>query len=142
MAVLQALQEQGLEHLRDRERRLLIPQVAQIVDLRHRRIVETHVRLLGASDPVDAGDCRTEEASLLRGNGLGDSAEQRAFCEIEHAARIALDDNAEHIGVLQQIWKLLEYGDVPGEVERVGAQPGEHAEHRPPASTPLSHRSP
>ena len=28
--------------------------------------------------------------------------------------------------MLQQIWKLLEYGDVPGEVERVGAQPGEH----------------
>src|SRR4030095_2889011 len=68
-----------------------------------------------------------EEAPLLRGNRLGDGAEQRAFCRIKHATRIALDNNAEHIGVLQQIWKLLEYGDVPGEVERVGAQPCEHA---------------
>ena len=61
-------------------------------------------------------------------DGLGDRAEQRALRGIEHAARIELDDHAEHVVVLQQIRKLLELGDVPGEVERVGTQPGEHAE--------------
>ena len=108
-AVLQALQEQWLQRLRDRERRLLIPQVAQIVDPRHRGIVEPHVRLLGASDPVDAEDRMAEEGSLLRDrDGLGDRAEQRALRGIEHAARIELDDDAEHVVVLQQIGKPLE----------------------------------
>ena len=119
----------GCSRLRDRERRLLIPQVAYIVDPRHGGIVEPHVRLLGASDPVDAEDRRSEEGSLLRDrDGLGDRAEQRALRGIEHAARIELDDHAEHVGVLQQIGKLLERGDVPGEVERIGTQPGEHAD--------------
>ncbi len=45
---------------------------------------------------------------------------------IEHAARVELDDHAEHVVVLQQIGKLLELADVPGEIERVGTQPGEH----------------
>ena len=61
-------------------------------------------------------------------DGLGDHAEQRTLRRIEHAARIELDDHAEHVVVLQQIWNLLELGGDPGEVERVGTQPGEHAD--------------
>ena len=61
-------------------------------------------------------------------HGLGDCAEQRAFRRIEHAMRIELDDEAEHVVVLQQIWNLLEVSRRPGEVERVGTQAGEHAD--------------
>ena len=51
-ATLEALQER-LQLLRDCKRRLLIPQVAKIVDPQHRGIVEPHVRLLfWAADPA------------------------------------------------------------------------------------------
>src|SRR5262249_30174763 len=47
---------------------------------------------------------------------------------IEHAACIEFDDDAEHVVVLKQIGDLLERGGDPGEIERVGAQPGEYAD--------------
>ena len=128
-AVLQALQEQRLQLLGDRERRLLIPQVAYVVYPEQPGIVEPYVRLLGAPDPVDACDWMSDAAGRLRdGDGLGDRAEQRALRGIEHAARVELDDDAEHVVVLQQIGNLLERRGDPGEVERVGTQPGEHAD--------------
>ena len=71
----------------------------------------------------------SDAAGRLRdGDGLGDHAEQRALRGIEHAARIELDDDAEHVVVLQQIGNLLERRGDPGEVERIGTQPGEHAD--------------
>ena len=66
----------------------------------------------------------SDAAGRLRDrDGLGDRAEQRALRGVEHAARIELDDDAEHVVVLQQIWKLLERCGDPGEVERIGTQP-------------------
>ena len=67
-------------------------------------------------------------ARLRDRDGLGDRAEQRALRGIEHAARVELDDDAEHVVVLQQIGNLLERCGDPGEVERIGTQPGEHAD--------------
>jgi len=126
-AVFQPLQEQRPHRLRDRERRLLIPQVAYILAPRQRGIVEPYVRLLRASDLIDAGDWRSDQAALPWGDRLRNRAEQRALRGVEHAVRIDLDDDGEHVSVLQQIWPL-ERGDVPGEIERVEAQPGEDAE--------------
>src|SRR5262249_13198110 len=76
-ADLQTLQEERLQRLGDRERRLLIPQVADVVYPIQRGIVESHIRLFGASDPVDACDWMSDAAGRLRdGDGLGDRAEQ------------------------------------------------------------------
>src|SRR5262249_26872461 len=91
-AVLEALQEQWLKRLGDREWRLLIPQVADIVNKRHGRIIEPDISLLRSSHPVDSGERRTQQRVLLRdGNSLGDSTEQRALPEIEHTPSIELD---------------------------------------------------
>jgi hypothetical protein len=64
---------------------------------------------------------------LRNGNCLGDHAEQGTPRGVEHAARVELDDDAEHVVVLQQIGDLLERCGDPGQVERVGTQAGEHA---------------
>src|SRR5262249_41071484 len=69
-----------------------------------------------------------DSVSLLRGNGLGDGAKQRALRRIEHAARVELDDYAEHVVVLQLIWNLCERGGIQSDVERVGSDPGERAD--------------
>src|SRR4029453_11616491 len=49
--ILEALQEQRLQLLGDRERRLLIPQITHVIYLRQPRIVEPDVGLLGGSAP-------------------------------------------------------------------------------------------
>ena len=104
---------------------------------RHRGIVESHVGLFRTSNPVDAGGRRSKRSGGRDRDGLGDNAEQRALRGIEHAARIELDNDAEHIVVLQKVGNLLDLGDDPCEVERVGAQPGEHADSAVRGRRPL-----
>ena len=80
---LQPLEEQGLQRFRHRERRLLVPQVAQVVGAGQRRVVEPHVGLLGAADPVDARHRVADEATGPRDrHRLGDHAEQRALARV------------------------------------------------------------
>jgi hypothetical protein len=65
--------------------------------------------LVGASDPIDACERMSNVAGRLPGrDGLGDRAEQRALRWIEQPARIELDDQTEHVVVLQKVWYFPE----------------------------------
>ena len=129
-AVHQPLAEYGLYFLGDRKRSLLIPQVAQVARLRYCRIVETHVGLLRAADPVKTWRRTGEITRLGQRACLGNDREQRTLAGIEHAARITFDDDAKHIVVLQQIRNFfqLRRQPKPAHKERIRAQARKYAE--------------
>src|SRR6516164_6179903 len=52
-AIFQPLQEQGSQFLCERKWGLLVPKIAKVVHVSHTLIVEKHVGLLWATDPVD-----------------------------------------------------------------------------------------
>src|SRR5262249_55894567 len=108
--------------------RLLIPQVADVVYPIQRGIVESHIRLFGASDPVDPFDWMSDAAGRLRdGDGLGDRAEQGTLRRVEYTARVELDDDAQYVVVGQEIGILPGRGGDPRREEGVGTQPGDPA---------------
>src|SRR5215468_18389 len=89
--LLEALKEHSPVLACDGEWRLLVPQVANV--LYARTVVQTHVGLLGAADPIEAQRWRPNRRSRGQRNRLGDYAEERSLVSIQHASRIKLDYN-------------------------------------------------
>ena len=126
------LRNSGLEFVGNRKRSLLIPQVAQVVRPCQSRIVETHVGLFRAADPVETRRIMSDKTTGPGQRGcLGNGPEQRTFAGVEHAASIEFDDDAKHVVVLQQIgeFSLAVGRHQPGKKEGIGAQARKYAEH-------------
>jgi hypothetical protein len=122
------LQKKRPDVRRNRERRLLIPQIAQVDGMTYPRIVEPDIRLLRATHPIDPRRLVPDGNSWLRvRHRFPDGTEKRTLVGIEHAARIEFDHDRQHVVVLKQVGNFSHERDVPREIERVGPQTREHA---------------
>ena len=108
-AVLQALKKQRAKLFIDRERRLLVPEIAKIVRTLQSGIVQAHIGLLGTANPIDAWRLVSDKcAGPGNRHRFGDHREQRSLAGIKHALRVEFDDDAQHVVVEEQILKLLQ----------------------------------
>ena len=116
----------------DRERRLLIPEVADIVDALQSADCSSRTLVCSGrpTQSIRGGGCPTKAPGTRNWQRFGDHRRTASPCRDRARARIELDDDAKHVVVEEQILKFPHDPAVnePGEDERIGAHPREDAE--------------
>src|SRR5215468_697590 len=133
--LLEALKEHSPVLACDGEWRLLVPQVANVLDAR--TVVQAHVGLLGTTDPVKTQRQRPNRRSRGERNGFGNYAEERSLVSVERASGIKLDHNTKHVVVLQQVGNGPHVREEPRQIKWVGSQPRKDAENAVGSGCPV-----